>query len=411
MSHLSKALRAATATAVMGGFAFAGAATATADPTNTGSSSDINTLAASLSKGYGLEQLHRPKPHHRRTGRTHLRTKPRPQRPGPSEIHPLQQRRQLGRLVQGQHQGRRSDRVRRRRPVTDDVASGQSIPPTPDRWHAGRTRTPPRSSGPRTPKTCWATSADPTTTSRRSISGGAPTADVDRWAAMTSAAASPKDVRILVFQHDKGVQDVTSHQRAASRDGRSAHGRFRRRRYRHRDGRPRHRYLGRYQHAGRSLSKGYGLNNCQPARSVRSRYWPSSTAGRTPTSADPPPASTSSSTTAANLAAAFTSSINGRVPGACGDAGAVAGDLAPGQYRPDGGQSRLRNVQELRDVMTWTTDAQERAGPPDRDPTPTSTRSTSGGARTADLYCWAAINSADRAHPGAVRVQRCRPTR
>jgi hypothetical protein len=54
MSHLSKALRAATATAVVGGFAFAGAATATADPTNTGSSSDINTLAASLSKGYGL---------------------------------------------------------------------------------------------------------------------------------------------------------------------------------------------------------------------------------------------------------------------------------------------------------------------------------------------------------------------
>src|SRR5271166_2787447 len=54
MSHLSKALRAATATAVVCGFAFAGAATATADPTNTGSSSDINTLAASLSKGYGL---------------------------------------------------------------------------------------------------------------------------------------------------------------------------------------------------------------------------------------------------------------------------------------------------------------------------------------------------------------------
>jgi hypothetical protein len=54
MSHLSKALRAATATAVVGGFAFAGAATVTADPTNTGSSSDINTLAASLSKGYGL---------------------------------------------------------------------------------------------------------------------------------------------------------------------------------------------------------------------------------------------------------------------------------------------------------------------------------------------------------------------
>ena len=54
MSHLSNALRAAMAFALAGGFAFAGAATATADPTNTGSSGDINTLAGSLSKGYGL---------------------------------------------------------------------------------------------------------------------------------------------------------------------------------------------------------------------------------------------------------------------------------------------------------------------------------------------------------------------
>jgi hypothetical protein len=53
MSHLSNALRAATAAALMGSSALAGAATATADP-NTGSSSDINTLAAALSKGYGL---------------------------------------------------------------------------------------------------------------------------------------------------------------------------------------------------------------------------------------------------------------------------------------------------------------------------------------------------------------------
>lgn len=54
MSYLSNALRAATAAAVTGTFALAGAVTATADPTNTGSSADINTLAASLSKGYGL---------------------------------------------------------------------------------------------------------------------------------------------------------------------------------------------------------------------------------------------------------------------------------------------------------------------------------------------------------------------
>jgi hypothetical protein len=52
MSHLSKALRAASAAALIGGFAFAGTAPATADP-NTGNSSDVNTLAGSLAKGYG----------------------------------------------------------------------------------------------------------------------------------------------------------------------------------------------------------------------------------------------------------------------------------------------------------------------------------------------------------------------
>lgn len=54
MPRLSNALRAAIAAALMGGSALAGTVTATADPANTGSSSDINALAASLSKGYGL---------------------------------------------------------------------------------------------------------------------------------------------------------------------------------------------------------------------------------------------------------------------------------------------------------------------------------------------------------------------
>lgn len=53
MSHLSKALRAAAAAALASGFALAGAAAAVADP-NTGNPADVNTLAASLSKGYGL---------------------------------------------------------------------------------------------------------------------------------------------------------------------------------------------------------------------------------------------------------------------------------------------------------------------------------------------------------------------
>lgn len=54
MPHPSNALRAAVAAVLAGGSALAGSVPATADPANTGSSADINTLAASLSKGYGL---------------------------------------------------------------------------------------------------------------------------------------------------------------------------------------------------------------------------------------------------------------------------------------------------------------------------------------------------------------------
>jgi hypothetical protein len=59
MSHPTNALRAATAAALMGSFALAGSGTATADP-NAGNSSDINTLASSLSKGYGLNNCQPP---------------------------------------------------------------------------------------------------------------------------------------------------------------------------------------------------------------------------------------------------------------------------------------------------------------------------------------------------------------
>ncbi len=47
MSHLTTTLRAATAAALLGGFAYSSAATATADP-------NTDTLAAALSKGYTL---------------------------------------------------------------------------------------------------------------------------------------------------------------------------------------------------------------------------------------------------------------------------------------------------------------------------------------------------------------------
>ncbi|GAB4985248.1 hypothetical protein MAHJHV58_02600 [Mycobacterium avium subsp. hominissuis] len=54
MSEFSNALRAATAAVFTGGFVFAGSGAAAADPAGTPNPSDINTLAASLSKGYGL---------------------------------------------------------------------------------------------------------------------------------------------------------------------------------------------------------------------------------------------------------------------------------------------------------------------------------------------------------------------
>jgi hypothetical protein len=54
MSDFSNVLRAVNLTTLTAGLALAGGIPASADPTTTGSSSDINTLAASLSKGYGL---------------------------------------------------------------------------------------------------------------------------------------------------------------------------------------------------------------------------------------------------------------------------------------------------------------------------------------------------------------------
>lgn len=53
MSHLTTSLRAVSTAALAAGFAVAGSPAAVAEP-NTGSSADINTLATSLSKGYGL---------------------------------------------------------------------------------------------------------------------------------------------------------------------------------------------------------------------------------------------------------------------------------------------------------------------------------------------------------------------
>ncbi|BBY39340.1 hypothetical protein MMAN_34740 [Mycobacterium mantenii] len=53
MSHLNTALRAVSVAAFTGSLALAGSGAAIAEP-NTGTAADMNTLAASLSKGYGL---------------------------------------------------------------------------------------------------------------------------------------------------------------------------------------------------------------------------------------------------------------------------------------------------------------------------------------------------------------------
>lgn len=54
MPPFDVALRAAAAAVLMGSLACLASASAAADPGNTGSSSDVNSLAANLSKGYGL---------------------------------------------------------------------------------------------------------------------------------------------------------------------------------------------------------------------------------------------------------------------------------------------------------------------------------------------------------------------
>jgi hypothetical protein len=54
MPHFSNMLWVVAAMALAGGFGLADNVTSAADPANTGSSSDINALAASLSKGYSF---------------------------------------------------------------------------------------------------------------------------------------------------------------------------------------------------------------------------------------------------------------------------------------------------------------------------------------------------------------------
>jgi hypothetical protein len=165
MSHLSNALRAGTAAALMGSFACLGSAAASADPT-TGNSPAISTLAASLSKGYSLNNC---TPQNVAGSQLAVLTC------GPSSDSggPAQAKYVLFSSpddLSGSFKASIKDDT-----LTACGDAGQS--PTP--WHQGTagggTR---RSSGPSTPKTYWPTCAHPTATCPPSTSGGGPTADL-----------------------------------------------------------------------------------------------------------------------------------------------------------------------------------------------------------------------------------------
>ena len=125
MSHLSNALRAATAAALMGTFAFAVTATANADPAGTGSSADINTLAASLSKGYGLDNCTAQSLTSGELAALTCGQSPDPSGPVQAKYILFSNPDDLAALLQGQHQRRRPERVRGQRPVTYHLAPGQ----------------------------------------------------------------------------------------------------------------------------------------------------------------------------------------------------------------------------------------------------------------------------------------------
>ena len=138
MSQLANALRAATAVALMGSFAWLAGSTATADPNptpdpsadpGTGNPADLNTLSANLSKGYGLNNCTAQTDYRWPTGLSSVRKKPRSQRAGAGQILPVRQERRYGYLVQKQHK--------------DDVLvnCGDSSTKGPAPWHQGPSAT------------------------------------------------------------------------------------------------------------------------------------------------------------------------------------------------------------------------------------------------------------------------------
>ena len=176
MSHLSNALRAMTAAALMGSFACLGSAAASADPT-TSNSPAITTLAASLSKGYSLNNCTSQDVTGSQAGSqlAVLTCGPSSDSGGPAQAKYV--------LFSGPADLAGSFKAS----IKDDTLTacgdaGQS--PTP--WHQGTagggtvacgTKAPRRSSGPLTPKTYWPTCVHPTATSPPSTSGGGPTVD------------------------------------------------------------------------------------------------------------------------------------------------------------------------------------------------------------------------------------------
>ncbi|ETZ58586.1 hypothetical protein L841_5386 [Mycobacterium sp. MAC_080597_8934] len=153
MSEVSNALRAATAAVFTGGFVFAGSAAAAADPAGTPNPSDINTLAASLSKGYGLNNCTAGNiDRGRQLAVLTCGQSPDPKGPAQAKYvlftNPENLATAFRATIKEDVLTRAATPTSRRRAGTRMVR-----PPAPGRPRAAPSATPPRSSGPSTPRT------------------------------------------------------------------------------------------------------------------------------------------------------------------------------------------------------------------------------------------------------------------
>ena len=150
-----------------------------------------------------------------------------------------------------------------------------------------------------------------------------------------------------------------------------------------------------------TLSKGYGLNNCQPAQ-LSGPPLAELDCGQSPDANGPAAGVYQPFSNGTDLAAAFTGGINGVSLSVWGQR-SITGHMAPGQFRRDHGTSGVRNLQERRG-NNLDHRQQERFEP---HPAIQHRRQ-----RALPVVAQQRLKQfRDRAHPGIVGVQRGRPTR